>query len=99
VEEPENQLHPELMFSLAEDFQAFAHGGGQVFVSTHSPQFLNAVEMHSLFLFRKNDGISRVYRLQDDPLTSELVRGGDPPGYLWSQGLFAGVEHRIARQS
>ena len=96
VEEPENQLHPELMFALAEDFQSYADGGGQVFVSTHSTQFLNAAELDSLFLFRKTDGISRIYRLQDDPLTSELIHGGDHPGYLWSQGLFAGVEHRIA---
>lgn len=95
VEEPENQLHPELMAELAEDFQSYAYSGGQVFVSTHSPQFLNAVELGSLFLFRKTDGIAKIFRLQDDPLSSELIRGGDHPGYLWNQGLFAGVEHRI----
>jgi predicted ATPase len=99
VEEPENQLHPELMHELADDFQSYADEGGQVFVSTHSTQFLNAVELDSLFLFRKTDGISRIYRLRDDPLTTELIRGGDHPGYLWSQGLFAGVEHRIASGS
>jgi predicted ATPase len=99
VEEPENQLHPELMFALAEDFQSYVDVGGQVFVSTHSTQFLNAVELDSLFLFRKTDGISQIHRLRDDPLTSELIRGGDRPGYLWNQGLFAGVEHRIANGS
>jgi len=95
VEEPENQLHPELMFTLAEDFLRYADEGGQVFVSTHSPQFLNAVELDSLYVFRKSDGISQIYRLWDDPLASELILGGDRPGNLWSEGLFAGVENRI----
>ena len=99
VEEPENQLHPEQMYELADDFQGYAEEGGQVFVSTHSSQFLNAVELDSLFLFRKTDGISQIYRLGDDPLTTELILGGDRLGYLWSQGLFAGVEHRIASGS
>ena len=99
VEEPENQLHPEQMNELADDFQGYAEEGGQVFVSTHSSQFLNAVELDSLFLFRKTDGISQIYRLRDDPLTTELILGGDRLGYLWSQGLFAGVEHRIASGS
>jgi predicted ATPase len=99
VEEPENQLFPELMLLLAEEFQSYADRGGQVFVSTHSPQFLNAVELESLFLIRKTDGVPRIYRLQDDPLVSELIRGGDHPGYLWSQGVFAGLEHRVASGS
>jgi predicted ATPase len=37
VEEPENQLYPELMIELIEEFRAYAERGGQVFVSTHSP--------------------------------------------------------------
>ena len=39
VEEPENQLYPDLLGSLAEEFAADARRGGQVFVSTHSPYF------------------------------------------------------------
>ena len=41
VEEPENQLYPELLYELIEEFRAYALRGGQVFVSTHSPDFLN----------------------------------------------------------
>ena len=47
VEEPENQLYPSLMEELAEEFQSYASRGGQVFVSTHSPDFLNAVPVRS----------------------------------------------------
>ena len=39
VEEPENQLYPELLTELAEEFRDYARRGGQVFVSTHSPDF------------------------------------------------------------
>ena len=45
VEEPENQLYPSLLWDLAEEFRVYAVRGGQVFVSTHSPDFLNAVEL------------------------------------------------------
>ena len=39
VEEPENQLYPHLLLELAEEFRSYAQRGGQVFVSTHSPDF------------------------------------------------------------
>ena len=50
VEEPENQLYPNLLRELAEEFASYANKGGQVFVSTHSPDFLNAVPLNSIFL-------------------------------------------------
>ena len=43
VEEPENQLYPDVLSGLAEEFAAYADRGGQVFVSIYSPDFLNAV--------------------------------------------------------
>ena len=49
VEEPENQLYPELLEELAEDFKAYAHKDGQVFISTHSPDFLNAVPLDEVY--------------------------------------------------
>ena len=56
VEEPENQLYPKLLYELAEEFRAYADRGGQIFVSTHSPDFLNAVELDEVFcLVKKTD--------------------------------------------
>jgi predicted ATPase len=95
VEEPENQLYPELMVLLAEEFQSYAQRGGQVFISTHSPEFLNAVGVESIFILEKEEGISRIYRAAEDPLVSGLIKEGDQPGYLWNEGVFAGIAHRI----
>lgn len=57
VEEPENQLYPELLPPLAEEFRDYARRGGQVFISTHSPDFLNALTLEEIFCLRK-DGVS-----------------------------------------
>ena len=49
VEEPENQLYPQLLLELAEEFRSYADKGGQVFVSTHSPDFLNAMQLDEIY--------------------------------------------------
>ncbi len=96
IEEPENQLYPQLMTLLAEEFQAYSDRGGQVFVSTHSPQFLNAVPLESLYHVDKKDGISNIVPMSRDPLVSGMIQGGDKPGYLWEQGLLTGFSERVA---
>ena len=94
VEEPENQLYPRLMTILAEEFQEYARKGGQVFVSTHSPQFLNAIRLESLFLIEKAAGISAIMPFTADPLVSGQIEAGDKAGYLWEQGMFEGFSQR-----
>jgi predicted ATPase len=88
VEEPENQLYPELMALLAEEFQQYAERGGQVFVSSHSPDFLNAVPLASIYWLEKEKGETSIHRVADSPLLVRLIKGGDLPGYVWNQGLF-----------
>lgn len=95
VEEPENQLYPELMEILAEEFIEYANRGGQVFVSTHSPQFLNAVPLDSLYLIEKSNGISDIYRVREDRILAEQVTEGWKPGTLWEQGEFNGIANRM----
>lgn len=56
MEEPENQLYPTLMGALAEEFRAYANRGGQVFVSTHSPDFRNAIELEEACWLVKRNG-------------------------------------------
>ena len=91
VEEPENQLYPELLPELAEEFRAYALRGGQVFISTHSPEFLNALHLDEIYCLKKQEGFSVISRASDSANLRALVDAGDLPGYLWQQGLFEGV--------
>jgi predicted ATPase len=91
VEEPENQLYPSLLRELAEEFASYANRGGQVFVSTHSPDFLNAVPLKSIFWLSKEQGITKISKAADNQTLNNLVEAGDLPGYLWNQGWFEGV--------
>jgi len=95
IEEPENQLYPTLLPVLAEEFAAYAtarRGEGQVFVTTHSPDFLNSVPLASIYWLEKSDGFSVIKRAADDAQIQALVDEGDLPGWLWRQGLFTGVD-------
>jgi predicted ATPase len=94
IEEPENQLYPSLLWELSEEFRSYAQRGGQVFVSTHSPDFLNATELSELFMLVKENGHTSVRRAQDDAQIAAFVKEGDQLGYLWKQGLFEGVDPR-----
>ena len=91
VEEPENQLYPELLAELVEEFRDYAQRGGQVFVSTHSPDFLNGARLDEIYWLVKSQGFTTVKRLSDSKLLRNLCAAGDLPGALWKQGLFEDV--------
>jgi predicted ATPase len=92
IEEPENQLYPRLLSELAEEFRAYSESGGQVFVSTHSPDFLNATELEEVFWLVKKDGYTEIKRASEDAQISAYMQEGDQMGYLWKQGFFDGVD-------
>ena len=94
VEEPENQLYPELLQELCEEFRDYARRGGQVFVSTHSPEFLNATELEEVYYLVKEGGFTVVRRAAESALLRDLIAQGDLPGALWRQGLFEGARPR-----
>ena len=87
VEEPENQLYPQLLFELAEEFRLYSEEGGQVFISTHSPDFLNAVRLDELYCLVKKDGYTKIYKASENATICELYEAGDLLGELWRQGL------------
>ena len=91
VEEPENQLYPNLMAELAEEFRDYAERGGQVMVSSHSPDMLNHIQLDEIFWLKKCHGVTVIKRAAENELLVSLVKGGDLPGALWKQGLFDGV--------
>ena len=92
VEEPENQLYPKLMPELAEEFRLYARRGGQVLVSTHSPDFLNAVELEEVYWLVKHEGNTQIRRAKDDAQIAKYMADGDKMGYLWNQGFFEGAD-------
>jgi predicted ATPase len=92
VEEPENQLYPKLMAELAEEFRLYAMRGGQVLVSTHSPDFLNAVAVDEVCWLVKKDGATEIRRACDDEQIGAYMADGDQMGYLWKQGFFSGAD-------
>jgi predicted ATPase len=92
VEEPENQLYHSLLWELAEEFRAYSERGGQVFVSTHSPDFLNATRLEEVFWLGKSQGYTIVHRARDDKQIATYMADGDQMGFLWKQGFFTGAD-------
>lgn len=91
VEEPENQLYPSLFCGLVEEFRNYADKGGQVMISTHSPDVLNYIELNEIFCLSKKQGITVIIRASENELLANLSKEGDLPGALWKQGLFSEV--------
>lgn len=91
VEEPENQLYPTLLLELAEEFRSYAERGGQVFVSSHSPDFLNAVALDEVYWLAKKNGYTSIERARDDQQLAAFMAAGDQMGYLWKEGFFRGA--------
>ena len=76
---------------LVEEFRDYAHRGGQVFVSTHSPEFLNGVQLEEIFWLVKQNGFTTARSVFASETLRNLVAEGDLPGTLWKQGLFEGT--------
>lgn len=90
IEEPENYLHPDLLYQLAEEFREYAQRGGQVFISTHSPDFVNALKPEELFWLTKEKGYTTIKSANEDPIVKNQYKAGDMLGYLWKQKYLKG---------
>jgi predicted ATPase len=87
IEEPENFLFPELLKGLADELRDYATRGGQVFVSTHSPEFVNALDIRELFVLKKTDGETQIFPAISDSQLNELFEKGNELGWLWQHGF------------
>lgn len=91
IEEPENGLHHQLLSLLAGELQAFAQkkNGPQVLVTTHSPNFVDALTPSEVWILQKTDeGYSTLTRAADIPSVQELFDEGIPMGSLWYSDHF-----------
>jgi len=87
IEEPENGLYHKLLESLAREFREHAtgrKGGSQVFITTHQPYFVDALEPDEVWILEKGlDGYSIIRRASDDEIVKNMVAEGLPLGGLW----------------
>lgn len=99
VEEPENQLYPSLMAELAEEFRNYSHRikqekveYGQVFVTSHSYDFVNAIDLDEAFILVKKDGYTNIVAAKDNDQVKAYMENGDKLGWLWREGFFIGAD-------
>ena len=87
IEEPENGLYHKLLETLVNEFREHAGHGknrSQVFVTTHQPYFVDALEPEEVWILEKGaDGFSTIRRASDDPIVNNMVSEGLPLGGLW----------------
>lgn len=87
IEEPENGLYHKLLETLAKEFRQHAtgkKGGSQVFITTHQPYFVDALDSEEVWVLEKGeDGFATIRRASDDPVVKNMVAEGLPLGGLW----------------
>jgi predicted ATPase len=87
IEEPENGLYHKLLETLAAEFREHAtgkKGGSQVFITTHQPYFVDALEPEEVWVLEKgSDGFATIRRASEDALVKNMVAEGLPLGGLW----------------
>ncbi len=82
IEEPENFLHPDLLLQLCEEIREYSERGGQVFVSSHSPDFVNGLKVDELFFLVKESGFTVIKAALDDETVRDLSKENQL-GWLW----------------
>lgn len=88
IEEPENFLHPRLLYVLAEECRA-ASERGQLLVTTHSPFFVDALRPEELrILYRDEAGYTQALQTADIQGVREFMAAGATLGHLWLEGRF-----------
>ena len=86
IEEPENGLYHKLLETLANEFREHSkeRGGSQVFITTHQPYLVDALEPEEVWVLEKGeDGFSTIRRASEDPVVRNMVDEGLPLGGLW----------------
>ncbi|HAO21559.1 MAG: chromosome segregation protein SMC [Desulfobacteraceae bacterium IS3] len=90
IEEPENFLYPDLLLDLCEEIREYSERGGQVLISTHSPDFVNGVRIEELFFLIKENGYTTIKSASDDQVVKELAKENQL-GWLWRNRYIRGA--------
>lgn len=79
VEEPEAHLHPLAQRWLARKIREMTQDGLQVVMTTHSPSFVDIMDMEGLCLVRKADGSTTVNQILPTEFTEYCLQHGSDP--------------------
>lgn len=91
IEEPENGLYHQFLADLAIEMKNNAGNDytKQLFVTTHSPFFVNALSPKQVWVLEKDEqGFSTAKRASDYEFVSDLVEEGAAMGDLWYSEYF-----------
>jgi len=91
IEEPENGLYHQYLADLATEMSRNVSSGysKQLFVTTHSPFFVNALLPEQVWVLEKGpDGFSVAKRASDFDFVKDLVDAGAYMGDLWYSKYF-----------
>ena len=98
IEEPENGLYHKLLEDLARELVRHAEPGQdktQLFVTTHSPYFVDALRPEQVWLMEKDEnGQTQVRLTADIGVVKAMIEEGIPLGSLWYSNHF---EERFGR--
>ncbi len=88
IEEPENFLHPRLLYELGEECRV-ASERAQLLVTTHSPFFLDSCRAEEVrILYRDEKGFTQAKTASDIPGVAEFIKASTSLGHLWMEGQF-----------
>lgn len=91
IEEPENGLYHHYLSDLAREMIESVSGSNrkQLFITTHSPFFVNALNPHDVWVLNKGeDGYSTAKRASDYRFVKELSEDGVALGDMWYSRYF-----------
>ena len=91
VEEPENGLYHKYLANLAVEMKRNVGKGyaKQLFVTTHSPFFVNALAPEQVWVLEKDEnGFSKIKRASEYEFVSDLTSEGASMGDLWYSEYF-----------
>ena len=91
IEEPENGLYHHYLAKLAEEMKKSVGNGymKQLFVTTHSPFFVNALVPDDVWVLSKDaSGFSTVKRASEYDFVQELSQEGVELGDMWYMSIF-----------
>ena len=87
IEDPENGVYHKLLNVLAAELRAHAtrqRNAPQIFVTTHQPFFVDALEPKETWIMEKqDDGFAKIERASEDKTVVALAAEGLPLGGLW----------------